>query len=1198
MNLNLSIDIDEKINLIYNFNYEESGKSCFKIGTIDLNNITLDDIKISNNNEIKEDLYNQIIKGNFQLLNFNEKTKISLFKRFSDNFSTSIYISPYIKTKNTDNINNENNVDSLFSYVLSKLLLDGKTKHILLPIINIDLTFSELNVILKSYPLYKIYNKLIIEDKISSIFSIRIRENFFSSVNLREYININKKINYKYILFQLIHTLATIQKEYPDFVHNNLRLENIIIQTNNLSSNTKYKFDNKLFEIKNNNIFIKISSFNKSECTSILKSTNKSKNNKYTDLWFFLNKLYKYNNFSNTDSETFEFLTKILPKKYIGSANVEELFKPKDLLNDKYFKSLEIVNNIIEKKSSNQKYMKNHSENSINNKYNINQTFMTNLESDSKSILGHQSEVFSERKLKRVEVKKKSKKLSRKIKTVQRGGMDNKIERKDINDTKIFTRKIKETNQVGGYRDTTNPYKKEKNNPYLTNDARNTYSKKKEENPYQPKEPPVLAEQKIYDLNKMSKPQQPYIPTEVAAYNPFYAQSHPLYPYEAKTNPVHVVKPVNISFSNPVGGSHNTINRVYEDMLPGDRHTFSLRSIFERKQLLNFLRNMILENGDGEEISISAGKKKSLLSYIRLLEVNPFNIERNPYKSLSKGFLLYSSAYPIRYEKDKDYLGIAKDSMGINVRIYEMSIGAKRCYSLNRNIDCDDFEVWRDIKYYEYVREDIIKKKISPNFVCLYMYTIDSESRINYRQLDEIKYEKYPKGLNGLEIKNNSLVNKNHNLDPLQFMMLDSFGVKPKSTQVTNYITNFGQPEDDSKVIEIGNYLVRYNYMRGSGNDRYWTESGIKFLQAKGYYKYQTNMIDQPIVDKKVTKQELQVLSNIIGKQDLTVYSNESLIALTESPNSNIIQWASPLAENYGTVQKMVETGYHTPDVWKTILFQLVYSCAVLQKHDICFHKFSLENNFFIKDLFVNSEKRDHWVYKIGPFNFYVPNYGYLLMIDSKFVDIADTTMENLNNDDENIKYKINGKLYNKNNLNDQDRKRKILEDFRDIINPDSFRINLNKMNGEPPDDTIFDLLNRIYNDINNELINNPPNYNYQISNILQDHFRFLFNNRIGTLLTNDEKSILPVIPSRDFKKGDLVAYRERQGIFKWVLFIERTNDRVINMKIIDDINGNEKLVHPGQLYKFPESETIKQNTNNFINFDSNFTIETYNLNN
>ena len=235
-------------------------------------------------------------------------------------------------------------------------------------------------------------------------------------------------------------------------------------------------------------------------------------------------------------------------------------------------------------------------------------------------------------------------------------------------------------------------------------------------------------------------------------------------------------------------------------------------------------------------------------------------------------------------------------------------------------------------------------------------------------------------------------------------------------------------------------------------------------------------------------------------------------------------------------------------------------------------------------------------MYKVGPFDFYVPNYGYLLMVDSKFVDIADTTMENLNNDDENRKYKINGKLYNKNNLDEQDRKRKILEDFRDIINPDSFRTNLNKMNGEPPDDTIFDLMTKMYDSVNNKLI--QDNYDYKISDLLKDNFRFLFNNRIGTLLTNDEKSILPVIASRNLKKGDLVAYGGRNGIFKWVLFIERTNDQVINMKIIDDVNANEKLVHPGQLFKFPDSETIKQNTKNFVNFDSNFTIETYNLDN
>ena len=47
----------------------------------------------------------------------------------------------------------------------------------------------------------------------------------------------------------------------------------------------------------------------------------------------------------------------------------------------------------------------------------------------------------------------------------------------------------------------------------------------------------------------------------------------------------------------------------------------------------------------------------------------------------------------------------------------------------------DSFDVWREIKYYEYVREDIIKRKVSPNFVSLYLYTIDSTSNIDYQKL-------------------------------------------------------------------------------------------------------------------------------------------------------------------------------------------------------------------------------------------------------------------------------------------------------------------------------------------------------------------------------------------------------------------------------------------------------------------------------
>ena len=45
-----------------------------------------------------------------------------------------------------------------------------------------------------------------------------------------------------------------------------------------------------------------------------------------------------------------------------------------------------------------------------------------------------------------------------------------------------------------------------------------------------------------------------------------------------------------------------------------------------------------------------------------------------------------------------------------------------------------------------------MEKKVSPNFVSLYLYTIDSNSRIDYNKLDIVRNKHYPKGLNNLEI--------------------------------------------------------------------------------------------------------------------------------------------------------------------------------------------------------------------------------------------------------------------------------------------------------------------------------------------------------------------------------------------------------------------------------------------------------------
>jgi hypothetical protein len=73
--------------------------------------------------------------------------------------SIALYISPYEKDSDIDELNNNgvssmNNNDALFSYILSGLVLNKDTKHIALPIINLDFPnashFAELN--LNHYP--------------------------------------------------------------------------------------------------------------------------------------------------------------------------------------------------------------------------------------------------------------------------------------------------------------------------------------------------------------------------------------------------------------------------------------------------------------------------------------------------------------------------------------------------------------------------------------------------------------------------------------------------------------------------------------------------------------------------------------------------------------------------------------------------------------------------------------------------------------------------------------------------------------------------------------------------------------------------------------------------------------------------------------------------------------------------------------
>jgi hypothetical protein len=75
--------------------------------------------------EIKKDIFN----GKFKFLSYDDDNNIIYLKRYSDQFPVTVKISFY-KNDKLNSFENEINNDSLFSYLLSDLVLSKKTKHI------------------------------------------------------------------------------------------------------------------------------------------------------------------------------------------------------------------------------------------------------------------------------------------------------------------------------------------------------------------------------------------------------------------------------------------------------------------------------------------------------------------------------------------------------------------------------------------------------------------------------------------------------------------------------------------------------------------------------------------------------------------------------------------------------------------------------------------------------------------------------------------------------------------------------------------------------------------------------------------------------------------------------------------------------------------------------------------------------------
>jgi hypothetical protein len=1215
------MNINTKINMLYDFIYSKTKSHGMTDFDIEEDKIKLDDIKIKFEGENYDEMLDELFSGKFKMIDFNKNTNNLILKKYNDNLSVSVYITPYNVDDNMEDLNNMNNNDSLFSYILSSLVLSKKTHHIALPIINIDVKFSQMHDIIKPYnDYYKHFMEMIKDNQISNILSVRIKESFFKTMQLSEFIN-SSSINIKKLLFQIIHTLAVLQKKYPGFRHNMLNLSNIFVYLKK-HENTVYEFNHNKYYVPDNNFEIKITNFLVSNIPNMfgfnpdgpLNVPFFDDKNDYFDLHYFLNNLLKH--YEGTfDEKTAEFLDEIIPEKYRNTKELylsenDEHIIPEELLDNKYFKEFKKEIKIERTMAPDNYYTNIHSKYSKNNSNNERKNSISGVRKLSKNeknmkggatfyhppikkpantpFISNDSRNVYRREIKKEETKEDKPKVDDDLIMVQeirrnpnyvkpfkvkekpthdpehkqlpkphyvpqaqvhyspKKDTETKSNDETISSSSESDSELKETNSTEKYERKERKEKKDGYNKPNYHDKferkerferqdrsfsperqdRPNYERKERfEKPsgpqpprYQPSinEAPVLAEQKVYQPSALQNFPPGVLHTHPKYTNPAFVSidnqmTYPpafvpdmanYFPFRGvplnKPNELPLQKVYNINLGAP-GYNHTILNQLYQNVLPGEPNVYTMNNVYEREQIISMLRTSMIKHHDGEDMTIQAGPK-SMMEYIKVLEFNPYALGRNRYSRIPLNFLLYNGAYPIRYNNDNRTIEIAKQSMGINIRIYMLSVGALNCNS-DRDLNSEKFDVWRELRYYNYIKETILKQKISPNFITMLLYKLDRVSKINYQELEKV---------------------------------------------ITDY------KEYDEILRNINNYKDINNYINVNNKDLYRLLGG---KQAQG------TTISQPI--------------------DVSADSKVSLICLTEAPTYNLIEWGCPTYEKTGSLVKQLTTGFHTTEVWRSVLFQLLSAMAVLQEKQIYFRNFSFENNVFIKDLFKDPNNIGHWIYKVNNIEMYVPNFGHLVLIDSRFADVNPPTgIIGVRKIVSPTLFKDNGTFMTFNMMND----------LKTILSRDNFMPG-NKYNDYgmvQPDNTILDLLDKII-DVSKR--------NTRIKDMLVECFPEYIHNRVGTLLNITEKTGVSATILPKLVPGKMVAYQSRYDEYMWALYLGDVDGGKKKEIYIKENNILvKKSVFNHSLVEHPDSNNIIQITEKNFRLNKDSLIDSYNL--
>ena len=716
------------------------------------------------------------------------------------------------------------------------------------------------------------------------------------------------------------------------------------------------------------------------------------------------------------------------------------------------------------------------------------------------------------------------------------------------------------------------------------------YNENKFKNP--PSEPKSLIEFKVNDSilgqnQKVPSYNQiwpaPYVPIQnplppeypyVTGSNPYsYASggSQHMYPWVFTPNNVPVIKNYNISLSNPAG-DHVQISDIYEDMLPKSKFKNTSITLGERNVVYDYVRATLVSVNDGEDIDLTGrirseggAGKKNLLSYLKLLELNPYhNNSRtpNPYVSLPDRMLLYRSCYPIRFDPNSHKVSCSRTSIGLNLRIYDMSIAELNASRMYEVLNQSKFDLWRELAFYELIREEILKKKQCPNFAMLYAYFISSRSGIDFNKIRLIKREH---GVSTADIEQKQY-QQIHDMIKAQEDKMIAEDKKALSMEMDKKEKDMTAREREMKRKEkdmnrtIHNAIGRYETLEKlplvAINTREMTNGPINLAVPMTLLENDLQSLRSSINWNLKHKKEQGQMNNL----KLNMSTGHVLLALTEAPHYNILQWAKKtyIAQHLGPIKKAVNTGYRDEKVWYSVIFQIMAGLHAMYKNNIAIRGMSITDNIFIKDLMTsNDQNAGYWKYIIDGYEYYVPNYGYLVMIDTNYKNITsdDRTVRDIRKvndqfDISDMEYKIIGDIdpkYNErdsnNNLTDNAKKLKKQvkeEQFsatQSILNSNNFGQEFKRNGGVPPPSNIISLLNSI-STLVQEKGSKSETRDGDLSNIIQKTMTKFLNNRIGTLLTTEEikEGVTNSSPS-EWKKGRMYVRKISSDKYTFVIY-------------------------------------------------------------